>query len=66
MGIARLTTFGSLIVDVLDSLILFGMDDEYERAKSWVADLSFAVDDWFHVFEARFCAAHSKRAKADW
>lgn len=41
----------SFIVDALDSLLVLGMVNEYERAREWVKDLSFDVDDKFHTFE---------------
>lgn len=42
----------SFIIDCLDSLLLMGLDDEYQRARSWVEDsLSFEVDDKHHAFE---------------
>jgi hypothetical protein len=42
----------SMIVDVLDSLLIMGLDDEYARARKWVADnLSFDIDGRSHAFE---------------
>jgi hypothetical protein len=41
-----------MIVDVLDSLLLMGLDDEYARARKWVAEhQTFDVDERFHAFE---------------
>ncbi|GAA5828288.1 hypothetical protein JCM3770_004951, partial [Rhodotorula araucariae] len=42
---------GYFVIDSLDSLLLTGLDDEYQRARNWVADLSFDLDDKFHTFE---------------
>jgi hypothetical protein len=43
---------GYTIVDSLDSLLLMGFDEEYERARDWVAnDLSFEADANFNSFE---------------
>lgn len=42
---------GYFVVDVLDSLILMGLDDEFKRAREWVKELSFDLDDKFHTFE---------------
>lgn len=39
------------MVDSLDSLLLMGLDDEYQRAREWVKDLSFDIDDKYHNFE---------------
>lgn len=41
----------SFIIDSLDSLLLFGMQDEYKRARDWVEKLSFDIDDKQHTFE---------------
>ncbi|KAI5481705.1 mannosyl-oligosaccharide alpha-1,2-mannosidase, glycoside hydrolase family 47 protein [Pseudohyphozyma bogoriensis] len=42
---------GYFIVDSLDSLLVMGLKDEYERARAWVKDLSFDLDDKYHNFE---------------
>jgi hypothetical protein len=43
---------GYTIVDSLDSLLLMGFDEEYERGRDWVAnDLSFEADANFNSFE---------------
>jgi hypothetical protein len=42
---------GYFVADVLDSLILMGLDDEFKRAREWVKELSFDLDDKFHTFE---------------
>lgn len=34
-----------------------GLTDEFNRAREWVKDLSFDVDDKFHNFEVRSCPA---------
>lgn len=42
---------GYFIIDSVDSLLLFGLKDEYERAREFVKTLSFDLDDKFHNFE---------------
>jgi hypothetical protein len=43
---------GYMVVDVIDSLQIMGLDDEYSRARAWVAEkLSFERDDDFSTFE---------------
>lgn len=44
---------GYFIVDSLDSLLIAGLKDEYKRARDWVAELGFDLDDEFHTFEVR-------------
>lgn len=44
---------GYFVIDSLDSLLLTGLKDEYQRARDWVAELSFDLDDKFHTFEVR-------------
>ncbi|KAL8280633.1 hypothetical protein RQP46_006956 [Phenoliferia psychrophenolica] len=53
---------GYFLVDSLDSLLVMGLTDEFNRAREWVKDLSFDVDDKFHNFEARHRS--SRRPKA--
>lgn len=48
----ELTALRSFIIDSLDSLLVFGLTEEFERARKWVKDLSFDIDDKFHNFEA--------------
>ncbi|KAH8921736.1 glycoside hydrolase family 47 protein [Atractiella rhizophila] len=44
---------GYTIVDSIDSLLLFGMEEEYQRARAWVEKkLNFDVDGKTHAFEA--------------
>ncbi|GHJ87270.1 hypothetical protein NliqN6_3672 [Naganishia liquefaciens] len=54
-GGSNLTEAGGIgytIVDSLDSLLLMGFDEEYERARNWVAnDLSFDADAIVNSFE---------------
>ena len=39
-------------MDCLDSLLIFGLEDEYARARQWVAkELSFDLDYKYHAFE---------------
>ncbi|KAF9787128.1 glycoside hydrolase [Thelephora terrestris] len=43
---------GYMVVDAIDSLILLGLDDEYQRAREWVAnELSFDRDGVYSTFE---------------
>ncbi|TNY18789.1 glycoside hydrolase [Rhodotorula diobovata] len=42
---------GYFLIDSLDSLLLTGLEDEYKRARDWVAAVSFRLDDKFHTFE---------------
>ncbi|KAK4048589.1 mannosyl-oligosaccharide alpha-1,2-mannosidase [Microbotryomycetes sp. JL221] len=42
---------GYFVIDTLDSLLLLGLDDEFKRARGWVENLSFDLDDKFHHFE---------------
>ncbi|KAK4703773.1 hypothetical protein P7C70_g2433, partial [Phenoliferia sp. Uapishka_3] len=41
----------SFLVDSLDSLLVMGLTEEFNRAREWVKDLSFDIDDKFHNFE---------------
>lgn len=42
---------GYFLIDSLDSLLLTGLTDEYRRARDWVENLDFDLDDKFHTFE---------------
>lgn len=43
---------GYMVVDVVDSLQIMGLQDEYARARTWVAEkLTFERDDRFSTFE---------------
>lgn len=43
---------GYFLIDSLDSLLLVGLEDEYQRARDWVAnELDFDLDDKYHTFE---------------
>lgn len=43
---------GYTIVDSLDTLLLMGFDEEYERAREWVREeLSFKVPGKVNAFE---------------
>ena len=43
---------GYMIIDAIDSMILLGLDEEYQRAREWVAnELSFDRDGDFSTFE---------------
>lgn len=45
---------GYTIIDVLDALLLLDLREEFARARIWVKELSFDLDDKFHTFEVRF------------
>jgi endoplasmic reticulum Man9GlcNAc2 1,2-alpha-mannosidase len=43
---------GYMVVDVIDTLQLMNLQDEYARARQWISDkLSFERDGNFSVFE---------------
>ena len=43
---------GYMVVDVIDTLQLMDLQDEYSRARQWISDnLSFERDGAFSVFE---------------
>lgn len=43
---------GYTIVDSIDTIMLMGLEDEYERARSWIeTDLSFDRDAAYNTFE---------------
>lgn len=43
---------GYMVIDAIDSLLLLGLDEEYQRARQWVAsELSFDRDALFSTFE---------------
>lgn len=43
---------GYMVVDAIDSLILLGLDEEYQRAREWVAnELSFDRNGVYNTFE---------------
>ncbi|GAA6028046.1 hypothetical protein JCM8097_001846 [Rhodosporidiobolus ruineniae] len=42
---------GYFVIDSLDSLLITGQTDEYKRARDWVANVNFDLDDKFHTFE---------------
>lgn len=43
---------GYMVLDAIDSLILLGLDEEYRRAREWVAtELSFDRDGVYNTFE---------------
>ncbi|KAF6754190.1 glycoside hydrolase family 47 protein, partial [Ephemerocybe angulata] len=53
-GASNLTEAGSIgymVVDVLDSLQIMGLDEEYQRARTWVENVSFDVDGEYSTFE---------------
>jgi len=45
---------GYTVVDSLDSMLLMGLNDEYQRARKWVAhNMTFDRDANFNTFEVR-------------
>jgi hypothetical protein len=43
---------GYMVLDAIDSLILLGLDEEYQRAREWVAtELSFDRSGIYNTFE---------------
>ena len=45
---------GYTVVDSIDTMLLMGLDNEYKRARDWVAtELSFERDADFNTFEVR-------------
>jgi mannosyl-oligosaccharide alpha-1,2-mannosidase len=43
---------GYTVADSIDTMIIMGLEDEYQRARAWVADkLSFERDGNFNTFE---------------
>ena len=46
---------GYTVIDSIDTLLIMGLQDEYERARQWVTTkLSFDQDANFNTFEVRF------------
>ena len=55
---------GYTVVDALDTMLLMGLDSEYQRARSWVAEeLSFERDADFNTFEVRLSARSFVRGR---
>ena len=53
---------GYTVVDSLDTMLIMGLDAEYQRARSWVAEkMTFERDANFNTFEVSvtvfFCAS---------
>jgi hypothetical protein len=50
---------GYTVVDALDTMLIMGLDEEYQRARSWVAEeMTFDRDADLNTFEVRpFCTA---------
>jgi hypothetical protein len=49
---------GYTVVDALDTMLLMGLDAEYQRARSWVAEnMTFDRDADLNTFEVRLCCA---------
>lgn len=52
---------GYMVVDAIDSLILLGMDEEYQRARKWVAtELSFDRNGIYNTFEVSVSPPRSR------
>lgn len=57
---------GYTVIDSIDTMLLMGLDSEYQRARSWVADkLSFERDGNFNTFEVR-CFLFDFRHISSW
>ena len=51
-NLTRAGGIGYMVLDAMDSLILFGLDEEYQRAREWVAnELSFDRNGIYNTFE---------------
>lgn len=54
---SNLTSAGGIgytVVDSIDTMIIMGLDEEYQRARTWVAEkMSFERDGNFNTFEVR-------------
>ena len=45
---------GYTVVDSIDTMLIMGLQEEYQRARAWVAEkLSFERDGDFNTFEVR-------------
>src|SRR3954469_2253570 len=45
---------GYTVIDSIDTMLIMGLEDEYRRARDWVAnDLTFERDGNFNTFEVR-------------
>ena len=43
---------GYTVVDSIDTMVIMGLDDEYQRARQWIEEkLSFEKDGDFNTFE---------------
>ena len=64
-GGSNLTEAGGIgytVVDALDTMLIMGLNEEYQRARSWVADeMSFERDANFSTFEVRLSARSARR-----
>ncbi|KXN74157.1 glycoside hydrolase family 47 protein [Conidiobolus coronatus NRRL 28638] len=44
--------FGFTIIDSMDTMVLMGLEEEYQKARDWVVnELTFAQDEYLNVFE---------------
>lgn len=51
-NLTRAGGIGYMVLDAMDSLILLGLDEEYQRAREWVAnELSFDRNGIYNTFE---------------
>ena len=64
-GGSNLTEAGGIgytVADALDTMLIMGLNEEYQRARSWVADeMSFERDANFSTFEVRLSARSARR-----
>jgi uncharacterized protein YyaL (SSP411 family) len=55
---------GYTVVDALDTMLIMGLDEEYQRARSWVAnEISFERNASFNTFEVRLFSAAFVRGR---
>ena len=54
-NLTRAGGIGYMVLDAMDSLVLLGLDEEYQRAREWVTnELSFDRDGIYNTFEVNF------------
>jgi hypothetical protein len=48
---------GYMVVDALDTILIMGLEEEYARARDWVANkMSFNHNGTYNTFEVCFCS----------
>ncbi len=65
---SNLTSAGGIgytVVDSIDTMLIMGLDEEYQRARDWIENkLSFERDANFNTFEVRFFLVSSYQGDA--